>query len=95
MKQWVFIMAVIRREAFEQIAMFQTVRESAPLCSHQWDGPRIVLSESASVATCSRCGASAVPEVTNPQRPGTPGQGETLDRPSPSVTGTEGETPRR
>jgi hypothetical protein len=29
-------------------------------CEHQWDGERIPLGESGSVATCSRCGEAAV-----------------------------------
>lgn len=59
---------------------------------HVWDGPRIALNQNASVATCSRCGASAAPELTNPQRPGTPGQDETASVPEPKRDGTEGET---
>lgn len=33
-------------------------------CSHVWDGPRIHLGDNASVGTCSKCGASAAPEIT-------------------------------
>ena len=29
-------------------------------CNHQWDGPRIQVNQSASVATCSRCGSPAL-----------------------------------
>jgi hypothetical protein len=46
------------------------------LCSHVWDGPRIEVAEGCSVGTCSKCGASASPELTgalNPHRPATPG----------------------
>lgn len=61
------------------------------LCDHQWDGPRIALNENVTVATCSFCGISAAPELTNPQRPGTPGQDETASVPEPKRDGTEGE----
>lgn len=49
--------------------------ESSP-CNHSWDGPRIVLSEGASIATCSKCGEPAIP-LDDLQRGETPVRRET------------------
>lgn len=62
------------------------------LCDHQWDGPRIALNESVTVATCSCCGISAAPELTNPLCAETPVRRETETVPEPKRDRTEGET---
>lgn len=36
----------------------ETLKREA--CDHSWDGPRIGINDCASVATCSKCGASAL-----------------------------------
>lgn len=59
---FVFVMAVVPRHEFEKVQRFTTSTE--PLaCEHQWNGPRILIGQHASVGTCSKCGASAVPEL--------------------------------
>jgi hypothetical protein len=49
------------------------VRPRVVTCVHVWAGTRIEV-VGGTVATCSKCGASACPELTNPQRPATPGR---------------------
>ena len=58
----------------------QALIRAATPCKHVWDGPRISVSEACTMATCSKCGQSAEPELL--QRAETPVQPEAHESPN-------------
>jgi len=65
--------------------------EKSP-CEHVWDGPRIPILNTATVGSCSKCGASGAPEITEGLETSVPG--EKQERTGTEVTGapqTKGE----
>lgn len=95
-------MSYVRTEQW--VTWYTTPAELRALAAEmeaKWEWATLLPGDSMIVHQCSRgfndpVGLSIriAPELTNPQRPGTPGQDETASVPEPKRDGTEGETPQ-